>query len=132
MPPIRIPQAQQTVCWTGPESESVLYLPTAAARPLHLSFTVLAVMDYEVIQSFRLRVNGCRLPLILEPAPQDHFPYAHRFEGIVTPSLLRRQSGPARLEFCINRTFPEPVASEPALGPKLLGFCTDAITLQPV
>lgn len=132
MPPVQIAQIQQPICWSGPETESVLYLPPTPARLLQLSFTFLVVMDYEVIQSFRLRINGFWLPLICDAAPQEHFPYAHRFEGIVTPSLLRRVAGGARLEFCISRTFPEPVACDPAQGPKYLGFCTDGLVLQPI
>lgn len=132
MPAIKLPESGLNARWSGPEAVSVLYLNLPRERALQFSFTMLSVMDYEVIRSFEFRLNGEVVPLVCEPAPQRKFPYAHCFSGVITPAVLAREPGLAKLEFCISRTVPEPVASEPELGPKLLGFLTDAIALQPV
>lgn len=132
MPLITQPESGRQVRWTGPEPISTLYLNLPRDQPLQFSFSMLAMMDYEVIESFQLRINGAAVPLARDLAPQEHYPHAHNFSGVVTPSVLNREPGLAKVEFCISRTFPEPVASEPELGPKLLGFCTDAVTFQPV
>jgi hypothetical protein len=129
---VQLPGSNRWVRWTGPEPISVLYLNLPKAALLQVSWRALNVMDYEVITSCQLRVNGVFVPATVEQAPCDAFPLAARFSAVLTPSLLQREPGLVKLEFCINRTFPEPVASEPALGPKLLGFCTDAVEVQAI
>ena len=131
MAPVSSPGGR-AIRWSGPDPHSVFYLNLIKDVPLQISLTMLAVMDYEIIESFRLQVNGRRVPLVVEPAPEAEFPYAHRFTGVITPSDLSREPGLVKLEFFVARTFQEPVASEPELGPKSLGFAIDAIQARPV
>lgn len=132
MPPIDLGANGGVVRWTGPEARSLLYLNVSKASAHLFSFTMRAVMDLEVITSFQLWVNGERVPMACEAAPSEAFPYAHRFSGVVLASALSREPGLVRVEFRISRTFPEPVASEPKLGPKHLGFCLDRLDVTPV
>lgn len=132
MPPLPVPEAGKVVRWSGPEPQSVIYLNLSKATALLFTFRMQAVMDFDVIASFELWVNGVRIPMTCEATPSPGFEYAHAFSGLILPSVLNREPGLTRIEFRIAKTFPEPVASEPKLGPKYLGFCTDRLEFRSV
>lgn len=129
---VQLADSNRWVRWTGPEPTSVLFLNLPKTALLEISWRALNVMDYEVITSCQLRVNGVLVPATVEQVPCDTFPHARRFAAVVTPSLLQREPGLVKLEFCISRTFPEQVASDPERGIQYLGFCTDAIELRAI
>ena len=126
MPPEPAPaSASRWVRWSGPGTSSELWVDLDSRQDGRVAFYVLQVMKYAVIATLRMEVNGHAVELDRHAAPMAAYPHAFRFEGVIPVAVLAAEPGLTRIVLTVAETFQEPSPSEPALGPKQLGFCVE-------
>jgi hypothetical protein len=86
--------------WTGPESVSFLDLPLVSDEERTIGVLIISAITPEVLQSFRLEVNGSSIDLESRPGEAHSAVY----RGTIPQQILEK-SFPVRLMFRVDQTF---------------------------
>lgn len=117
-----------TIRWSGPETESRLYLTLAGERSRIVRFRVLQAVSPEVLETLTLEINGKPVDLtrIHEKGEGSAI-----FEGQIPTSALRRVSGASVLTFRVAKTHRPGEFDPQNLDTRLLGLCYNWIHIYP-
>jgi hypothetical protein len=114
--------------WSGPSTISTLHLPLTKDKPLHVSFQVVNALDWGILESLKLSVNGEEIPLIRTEGTIDNVFF---YEGTIPLQALESITGKSRFDFQVDGTIRSKHPSKEGGEKRELGLCYNWLSISP-
>jgi len=117
-----------TIRWSGPETESRLYLPLDPGRDLMIRFRILQSVSPDVLESLVLEVNGHRIELAKRPEGNQG---AMILEGLIPRAAIKHENDLSALIFRVGKTHRPGEFNPRNTDVRQLGLCYNWLHIYP-